>query len=200
MKSLSALAEKAGRRLDLTLFLGKLVSVAWKMGTESAGKLPSADDRLVFAVDPFFVGLALRRISSEQKLGPNWLQDEVNAALLGAGGEPAAISYPSTVAPVVRIFVPSAANLVALKMMASLGEGDGSSHEQDLQRILMVHGVTSHDAAKHLIGVIYPLGQLPHAVDDVLNRLMEDFRGVETSSLVAPTPALSALQLQSIDS
>jgi hypothetical protein len=133
MKSLSALAEKAGRRVDITFFLGKLVCVAWKMGARpTASKMPDADDRLVFAVDPFFVGSAVRRISSEQKLGPNWLHDEVNAALLGGGGEPAAISYPSTVAPVVRIFVPSAANLVALKMMASLGEGEGSSHERDL--------------------------------------------------------------------
>jgi hypothetical protein len=200
MKSLSALAEKAGRRVDLTLFLGKLVCVAWKMGAQSAGNPTGADERLVFAADPFFVGLAVRRISSEQKLSTTWLHDEVNIALLGAAGEPAAIAYPSAVSPIVRIFAPSVANLVALKMMASLGDGEGSLHERDLQRILMVHGITSSLAAKRLIGAIYPLGQLPRALDDALSRLMGEFRGVETTTLVASSFPPVAQQLQTTES
>jgi hypothetical protein len=169
LRALTSLSEELGKRGvtgELCLFGGTVMLLAF------TARLSTKDVDAVFQPTPLIRDLA-RRISEEQQLPADWLNDGVKG-YVSARHETTAGNLPQF--PHLRLTMPVPEYLLAMKCMAArLGGTTGEPSDVPDIRFLISHlRLRSSREVLDLVGQYYPANRIPVKTQYLVEGLFEE--------------------------
>jgi hypothetical protein len=155
LAELGARAAAEGKVIDLAIYGGSCLMLAsnWRISTQDVDAVP--------ATEPGLVARLASEVAAARGWPADWLNDGVRTwlsplaefpdhhALLGA--------WPSEAAPGLRVFVPTAEYLLAMKLMAMrIGPEQASKDLADLLALMRVVGIARRDDLVAFAEGFYP--------------------------------------------
>lgn len=170
LTELGELTHGAGKVIDIAIYGGSCLMLA------SNFRVATKDVDAVALSDQSFIDEAARTIAARHGWPENWLNDGVRTYLSplaeGLAEHELFRTYPSEARPGLRVFVPSAGYMLAMKLMAL--RIDPATEEKDLQDILhlmSVCGLRGKDEILAFAARFYPearvSAKLALAIDDL---------------------------------
>jgi hypothetical protein len=155
LEELGGLAQSAGKVIDIALYGGSCLMLA------SNFRVSTADVDAVAQSDQGFIDEAARRIADRRGWPANWLNDGVRTYLSPRARMPAQHellrAYPGEGQPGLRVFVPVAEYVLAMKLMAMrIDETAGHKDLADILNLLEIVGVRSQEEIVQLTAAFYP--------------------------------------------
>jgi hypothetical protein len=148
-------AHAEGKTIEIAIYGGSalMLTYDWRLATK--------DVDAVFEADRQTIRRLARDIAEENEWDPNWLNDGVKRFLSAADSSPDAKrlfrTYPSEEEPGLRVMVPTAEYLFAMKCRAMrIGGIDESEDIDDIKRLVKEIGLTSVRQAFDLVTAFYP--------------------------------------------
>ena len=148
-----------GRTIEIAIYGGSaiLLTLNYRVSTR--------DVDAVFEQDRDFVRRIVADMADEFGWDRNWLNDGVKGWLSAIDNDPGIKAlfktYPSEDEPGLRVFLPKAEYLFAMKCRAMrVGGVDASSDIDDIRRLAEALGISSSDQALALVERFYPHGIL----------------------------------------
>ena len=169
---LGRLAFDAGRVIDIAVYGGSYLMLV------SNFRITTADVDAVAAEDQGFLDGAAQAVAARRGWPRDWLNDGVRTHLSphAEGFEQHMLfrTYPSEQTPGLRVFVPTAEYMLAMKLMAlRLDPGNGRNDLEDIVNLTQVVGLKEKADIIRFAGRFYPeartSGKLALAVDHLWN-------------------------------
>jgi hypothetical protein len=166
---LGEIAAQAGKVIDLALYGGSCLMLV------SNFRLSSEDIDAVALVDQPFVDQAARIIAERRGWPPDWLNDGVRTylspAVEGHLAHELCGTYPNETNPGLRVYVPTAEYMLAMKLM-SLRIGGGDEKDlNDILNLMQIVGLSGRSEVINFVAQFYPeariSGKLKLALDDL---------------------------------
>jgi hypothetical protein len=186
LNELGQIAYEAGRVIDIAIYGGSCLMLV------SNFRVATADVDAVAAQDQSFIDKAAEAIAARRGWPRDWLNDGVRTYLspLVDGFEQHTLfrTYPREEAPGLRVFVPTAEYMLAMKLMAlRLDPGGGKSDLEDILSLMQVAGMKEKGDILRFASHFYPeartSGKLVLAIDHLWN---EYSRRLERPALETP--------------
>jgi hypothetical protein len=165
---LGHLAYDAGRVIDLAVYGGSCLMLV------SNFRVATADVDAVAAEDQGFLDQIAQTVAAKHSWPPDWLNDGVRTYLSprveGFAQHSLFRTYPREEAPGLRVFVPTAEYIPAMKLMAMrLDPGGGRNDLEDILNLMQVAGLKEKADILRFAGRFYPeartSGRLILAID-----------------------------------
>lgn len=155
LKELGAIVRDAGKVIDIAIYGGSCLMLA------SNFRVATADVDAVALADQGFIDSAARIVSERHGWAADWLNDGVRTYLSPRAESPEHHElfrgYPDEAKPGVRVFVPTAEYLLAMKLMAMrIDSASGQKDLADILNLLDVLGVESKDDIIAFAAAFYP--------------------------------------------
>jgi hypothetical protein len=155
LSELGVLARDAGKVIDIALYGGSCLMLV------SNFRVATKDVDAVAACDQTFIDSAARVVASRHGWPDNWLNDGVRTYLSPAAQGQAHheffASYPDEAAPGLRVFVPTAEYMLAMKLMAMRIDATTDSKDlDDILNLLDVVGMTRKEDIVAFAAGFYP--------------------------------------------
>lgn len=172
LNELGQIAYEAGRVIDIAVYGGSCLMLV------SNFRIATADVDAVAAGDQGFIDRAAREIGARRGWPRDWLNDGVRTYLSPQvdGFEQHMLfrTYPREETPGLRVFVPTAEYMLAMKLMAlRLDPGGGKSDLDDILNLMQVAGIKQKDDILRFASRFYPeartSAKLVLAVDHLWN-------------------------------
>ncbi len=172
LSELGQFAYEAGRVIDIAIYGGSCLMLV------SNFRIATADVDAVAAVDQGFLDGAAQTIASRRGWPRDWLNDGVRTYLSPhvEGFEQHTLfrTYPCEETPGLRVFVPVAEYMLAMKLMAlRLDPGSGRNDLEDILNLMQVAGLKEKASILRFAARFYPeartSGKLALAVDRLWN-------------------------------
>jgi hypothetical protein len=185
LSELGVLARAEGKVIEVAIYGGSALMLASNFRVSTRDVDAVADDDGQRLIERLAAAIAARRGWS-----PDWLNDQVYPFLSDkveghAEHHLLLRSYPSEHEPGIRVFVPTAEYILAMKLIAMrIGPTHGSKDRNDILNLLEVVGIRAQDEALEFVSVFYPEARTSQ---HVLRGLAELFDAMEEQSDVAPT-------------
>ncbi|HMK90876.1 MAG TPA: hypothetical protein VK446_14740 [Methylocystis sp.] len=168
LHELGCIARDAGRVIDIAVYGGSCLMLV------SNFRLATADVDAVAMEDQSFLDEAALDVAERRGWPRDWLNDGVRTYLspLLEGYEQHTLfrAYPNEQTPGLRVFVPSAEYILAMKLMAlRLDLGGGSNDLEDIFNLLQIAGLKDKSEIIGFAARFYPearvSGKLALAID-----------------------------------
>lgn len=174
LAELGSLASAEGKVIDLAIYGGSALMLAsnFRVATEDIDAVALDDQEIV---NRLALGIANRR-----RWSPDWINDGVRTYLSPnvdgvAQHHELFRAYPSGPSPGLRVFVPTAEYILAMKLMAMrIDDAGGKSDFPDIVNLLAVVGLTGPQDTLDFLGGFYPEARVSGRV---LLGLREIWRG-----------------------
>jgi hypothetical protein len=173
LATIGAKAAADGRLIELAVYGGAAIVLAFDF------RKATRDVGAVITGDP----AALRRYAVAVADERGWDRDRLNDAVKGFVSARSAEnlrlfrSYPSEGAPGLRVFVPTAEYLLAMKCLAMrIAEPDGGRDLVDILQLMRITGLTTKDALVELIEGLYPRRLITPRVAFGIEQIAEEYR------------------------
>jgi hypothetical protein len=172
LTELGQIAYEAGRVIDIATYDGSCLMLV------SNFRIATADVDAVAAEDQDFIDSAAQTIAAHRSWPRDWLNDGVRTYLspLVDGFEQHTLfrTYPREETPGLRVFVPTAEYMLAMKVMAlRLDPGAGKSDLEDIPSLMQVTGMKEKSDILRFASRFYPeartSGKLVLAIDHLWN-------------------------------
>lgn len=156
LTDVGARAFAQGKTVELAIYGGSALMLA------SNFRVASEDVDAVAATDQGLVDQLAREIAGERGWSPDWLNDGVRTYLSpnvdGLGQHHVLFgTYPDEQRPGLRVFVPTAEYLLAMKLMAMrLDPAGGHSDLGDILRLMEVVGIVDKAELQSFAEMFYP--------------------------------------------
>jgi len=156
LTDLGARAFAQGKTAELAIYGGSALMLA------SNFRVASEDVDAVAATDQGLIDRLAREIATERGWTPDWLNDGVRTYLSPnvdgfAQHHVLFGTYPDEQRPGLRVFVPTAEYLLAMKLMAMrLDPAAGSSDLGDILRLIEVVGIAEKSELQSFAEMFYP--------------------------------------------
>jgi hypothetical protein len=169
---LGQVAYDAGRVIDVAIYGGSCLMLV------SNFRIATADVDAVAAEDQDFLDSAAQTVAARRGWPRDWLNDGVRAYLSpqveGFAQHTLFRTYPSEETPGLRIFIPTAEYMLAMKLMAlRLDPGSGRNDLEDILNLMQVAGMKQKADIVRFAARFYPeartSGKLALAVDHLWN-------------------------------
>jgi hypothetical protein len=170
LAELGAIVRDAGKVIDIAIYGGSCLMLA------SNFRVATADVDAVALADQGFVDHAAQIVAQRHGWPPDWLNDGVRTYLSPLAETPEhhelLRGYPDEAKPGVRVFVPTAEYLLAMKLMAMrIDSASGQKDIADILNLLNVVGVKTKDDIITFAAAFYPeartSGRLRLAIDQL---------------------------------
>jgi|SRR5882672_9698784 len=170
LDELGTLARDAGKVIDIAIYGGSCLMLA------SNFRVTTADVDAVAMSDQHFIDEAAQTIAARHNWSADWFNDGVRTYLSPNVDAPdhheLLRAYPNDSAPGVRIFVPTAEYMLAMKLMAGrIDAASGAKDLADILNLIEVTGITSKDEIVNFAAGFYPearaSGRLLLAIDEL---------------------------------
>jgi hypothetical protein len=168
LNELGQIAYEAGRVIDIAIYDGSCLMLV------SNFRIATADVDAVATDDQGFIDSAAQTIAAHRGWPRDWLNDGVRTYLspLVDGFEQHTLfrTYPREETPGLRVFVPTAEYILAMKLMAlRLDPGAGKSDLEDILSLMQVTGMKEKSDILRFASRFYPgartSGKLVLAID-----------------------------------
>ncbi|MHB1664281.1 MAG: DUF6036 family nucleotidyltransferase [bacterium] len=167
---LSREAERAGKKIDIAVYGGSAIVLAFDYRT-------STKDVDAIMSDQVFVKEAAKKVATELDLPENWINDGVKGYISAKQNEPGAItlfrSYPSEDNSVLRVFVPSKEYLLAMKCLAMRDLKD-SEDINDINNLIGDLKFTNSKEVINLVSKFYPdnliLPKVKFGIEEIIEK------------------------------
>ena len=186
LEALGKCARQDGRVIDIAIYGGSALMLVSNFRASTFDVDAVADDAQQAHLERYAATVAV-----ELGLAPRWLNDQVFPHLSdkidGFETEHTLFrSYPVGATPGLRVFVPSAEYMCALKLIALRIEGTGAKDYEDLAHLTTVLDLRTAADALALVSRFYSRGEISGRVENGIKRLYSlfDERGAER----VPTP------------
>jgi hypothetical protein len=172
LSELGQIAYDAGRIIDLAIYGGSCLMLV------SNFRFASADVDAVATEDQRFIDSAAQTIAARHGWPRDWLNDGVRTYLSphvdGLQQHALFRTYPSEGTPGLRVFVPTAEYMLAMKLMALRLDGrSGQNDLEDIVNLMQVAGMKEKGDILRFASQFYPeaatSGKLRLAVDHLWN-------------------------------
>ena len=168
LREIDAKAREAGVLADLAVYGGAAMIIAFDI------RQATRDVDAVVRGAPDFLRAAAAEIAEKEGWPLDWLNDGVKGFLSGEEEMSLMESFQGSSEGGLRIHVPSAAYLFAMKCMAMRPEGiDGSHDISDIEALARKIGVRTASEALSLIEGFYPSARIPPKVRFGVEEIME---------------------------
>ena len=164
LTELGQLARAEGKVIDVAIYGGSALMLASNFRLSTRDVDAVADDDGQRVIERLAATIAQRRGWS-----PDWLNDQVYPFLSdvvdGLGDHHRLLrSYPAEHEPGIRVFLPTAEYILAMKLMAMrIGSARGSKDRGDIVNLMAIVGLTSAEDALQFVGTFYPQARVsPH--------------------------------------
>jgi hypothetical protein len=172
LNELGQIAHEAGRVIDIAIYGGSCLMLV------SNFRIATADVDAVAAEDQGFIDSAVQTIAARRGWPRDWLNDGVRTYLSPRvdGFEQHTLfrTYPREEAPGLRVFVPTAEYMLAMKLMAlRLDPGGSKSDLEDILNLMQISGMKEKGDILRFASRFYPeartSGKLALAIDHLWN-------------------------------
>jgi len=176
LEELGSLAVAAGKVIDIAIYGGSCLMLA------SNFRVSTADVDAVAVSDQAFIDQAARTIAVRHGWPNDWLNDGVRTYLSPVvdmpGHHELLRAYPSEPEPGVRVFLPTAEYMLAMKLMAMrIDAASGQKDLTDILNLLEIVGLRNREDTIAFAAGFYPearvSARLVLAIDALL-KLQED--------------------------
>ncbi len=151
LSELGELALAADKRIDLAIYGGSALALAFDYRRATKGV------DAVLMSEPTFVRHAIAQIAAARDWPEDWLNDAVKGFLSEHQELALHRNYPTGASPGLRVFVPSARYLLAMKCMAMrIGGVEESQDVQDIRHLIASLEMTSAEQVLELVASFYP--------------------------------------------
>lgn len=148
LSELGKLARAEGKVIEVAIYGGSALMLASNFRVSTRDVDAVADDDGQRAIERMAASIAERR-----GWATDWLNDQVYPFLSDiveghAAHHELLRSYPSEHEPGIRVFVPTAEYILAMKLMAMrIGPGNGGKDRFDIVNLFKIVGIASHERA-----------------------------------------------------
>ncbi|QXX76376.1 hypothetical protein [Methylovirgula sp. HY1] len=155
LKELGEAAANAGKIIDLAIYGGSCLMLV------SNFRVASEDVDAVAATDQPFIDKIAKAIAKRKSWPQDWLNDGVKTYLSPKVDLPDAhtlfATYPSEAKPGLRVFVPTAEYMLAMKLMAlRIDEISGNKDKEDITNLIKIVNIKSKADLIALAAQYYP--------------------------------------------
>lgn len=167
-RRLDALAREAGMLLDLALYGGAAMALAFDV------REATRDVDAVVRGHAEFLRRAVARVALEEGWPDDWLNDGVKGFLSGNEQMRLMQAFPGAPEGGLRVHVPTPEYMFAMKCMAMRPEGvDGSHDISDIEALADLAGIQDAESALSLVEGFYPAARIPPKVRFGVEEIME---------------------------
>ena len=152
---LGQMAHAAGRVIDIAVYGGSCLMLV------SNFRIATADVDAVAAVDQNFIDTAAQTIAARHNWPRDWINDGVRTYLSpqveGFAQHTLFRTYPNEQTPGLRVFVPTAEYMLAMKLMAlRIEEGTSRNDLEDILNLMQVTGIKQKADIVQFAAAFYP--------------------------------------------
>ncbi|MGQ0591282.1 MAG: hypothetical protein ACT4QB_01175 [Gammaproteobacteria bacterium] len=166
---LGEIAWDAQRILDMAVYGGSAIVLAWGF------RVSTKDVDAVVRGDPSFLRRAVRQVAEEQGWPEDWLNDGVKGFVSGNESLCLQGTYPSPERPGLRVYVPTAEYMLAMKCMAMRAEGVEEARDiEDIRHLIGITGLTTTEQVLTLVEGFYPRSLIPPRVALGVEEIVND--------------------------
>jgi hypothetical protein len=184
LNELGKLALDAGKVIDLALYGGSCLTLV------SNFRVGSEDVDAVAIADQDFIDRAARTIAGRHGWPGDWLNDGVRAylspAVVGHDSHELFATYPEEAKPGLRVFVPNANYMLAMKLMALRIEAIDEKDFNDILNLMQVVGLKEKAEVVDFAAQFYPearvSGKLRLALDNLWSAYQAQLKRQEHES------------------
>ena len=172
---LGEIAWGAQRIIDMAVYGGSAIVLAWGF------RVATKDVDAVVRGDPSFLRRAVRQVAEEEGWPEDWLNDGVKGFVSGNEDLRLQGTYPSPERPGLRVYVPTAEYMLAMKCMAMRAEGVEEARDiEDIRHLIGITGLTTTEQVLALVEGFYPRSLIPPrvalGVEEIVNERSQDAR------------------------
>jgi hypothetical protein len=169
---LGTIALEQGKIIDIAVYGGSAIALAWGF------RVATRDVDAVVQGDPGFLRNAVKRVADEEGWPEDWLNDGVKGFLSANQELELQGTYPSPQEPGLRVYVPTAEYMLALKCMAMRTEGiQGSQDIEDIRNLIRLTDMKTAREILDLVEKFYPRSLIPPKVVFGVEEIMETLPG-----------------------
>lgn len=173
LNRLGEIAHDDGKVVDIAIFDGSAIVLAWGF------RVATKDVDAVVQGHPAFLRAATERVAQEHGWPADWLNDAVKGFVSAKQELRLQATYPSPDRPGLRVYVPTAEYMLAMKCMAMRTEGaDGAQDVDDIRNLIGITGLCQVADVLDLVERFYPRRMIPakvvFGVEEILEGLADD--------------------------
>jgi len=173
-REIGLLAVEAGKVIDLAVYGGSSLMLV------SNFRDSSWDIDAVAIVDQAFIDRAARIVAARNGWPDNWLNDGVRTYLSPLIEDREAhdlfATYPSEDNPGLRVYVPTAEYMLAMKLMALRIEPAGGKDLDDILNLMELTGISGKEAIIEIAAKFYPDARISGKLRLALDHLWRTYQ------------------------
>jgi hypothetical protein len=151
LRAIDARAKDAGGLIDLSVYGGAALALAFDL------RVATRDVDVVVRGNPDFLRRVAADVAADEGWPPGWLNDGVKGFTSAHERMGLMEAFPGFAEGGLRIHLPTAEYLFAMKWMAMRPEGvDGSHDISDIEALAVIAGIHDPETALSLIEAFYP--------------------------------------------
>ena len=174
LRMLGEIARERGRVVDIAVYGGAAITLAWEFRASTR----DVDAVAVDAKDGRFLREAAAKVAEIKGLEPDWINDAVKGFIHDKQELEELPVFSSEENCGIRVFVPSAEYMLAMKCMAMRLDEPQSRDAEDIGNLLAELGIREVDVALDIVRRYYPDGVIAPKVRFGLEEIIEQ-RGHE---------------------
>ena len=172
LQALGEIARRAGRTVDIAVYGGAAIVLVWNFRVSTR----DVDAVVMDARDSEFLRDAVAEVAEAKGLPPDWMNDAVKGFIHERQDLEALPLFSDAANCGIRVYVPSAEYMLAMKCMAMRLDEPQSQDANDIRDLLAVLEIRSLDRALSIVRHYYPDGMIPPKVRFGLEELLEQAR------------------------
>ena len=185
LEDLGRMAQDANVTVDLAIYGGSAIALEWGFRTTTKDV-----DVVIQNSSAFFLDAA-RRIALARGWQENWINDAVKGFVSSQGDHRMFAEYmDATRQSGLRVFVPTAEYLLAMKCMAMRIDNADNNDVSDIKHLLVDLGLKTTDDVLKIVEKYYPQNKISpktlYGVQEILQKLHEHEEGQPESSATKP--------------
>lgn len=168
LRKIDAIALHAGVTIDLAVYGGAALAIVYDM------RVTTRDVDAIVRGDPKFLRETAKAVADEEGWPEDWLNDGVKGYISGSEQVLPLEEFGGSEQGGLRLYVPTAEYLFAMKCMAMRAEGiDGSHDISDIEGLADAAAVPDVAAAIAIVESFYPSSRIPVKVRFGIEEIME---------------------------
>jgi hypothetical protein len=175
LKRLGELANEDGVTIDLAVYGGSAIALRWEF------RRATRDVDIIMSGDAAYVHQVARKIAEEQGWPADWINDAVKGFASRQGQHELYKEYLHENGG-IRVFIPTASYLLAMKCMAMrIDEPDGKTDVDDIKSLIAEVGIRGKDELYDLVESYYPKDQISpkvyYGIEQIVNEISHEKNG-----------------------
>ena len=172
LKRLSDLAKSAHRMVDIAVYGGSAIMLAWDLRAMTN----DVDAIIMDARHTDFVRKTVKQIAGENNWHEDWLNDAIKGFILNPQHLEKLDLFPESENGGIRVYVPIPEYFLAMKCMAMRLDEEDKQDDEDIKNILKMLSITDPEVVFGIVEKYYPQNVILPKTRFGLIQLMDELK------------------------